>query len=74
MFRVEGVRFKFWPILVALLTGIVIIVLSGISVELIEHFLHLPDRPEMPWLAISYGHTAMLALVGLGIGFRPISP
>lgn len=67
MFRIEGFRFKLWPILVALVTAIIILALSGISVELIEHFLHLPDRPEMPWLAITYGHTAQLVYTLIAI-------
>jgi uncharacterized protein len=70
--RVEGFKFRIWPILFALFTAFVILALSGITLELAEHFLHLPVRPEMPWIEISYGHTAQLFYTLLAIALFKI--
>jgi hypothetical protein len=70
--RIEGFKFRIWPILLTLLTAIVILALSGITVELVGHFAHLPDRPEMPWIALSYQHTALLIYTLIAIALFKI--
>ena len=69
LFRVEGLRFRVWPILFTILLGLGIPILAGISVEIVEHFTGLPERPQMPWIAFTYGHAFQLvyALIAIAI-------
>jgi len=70
--RVEGVRLRVWPILFTILLGFGILVLAGISVELVEHFTGLPERPEMPWIALYYGHALQLVYTLIAIAIFKI--
>jgi CAAX protease family protein len=70
--RVEGFKFRIVPIVLAALTAIVILVLSDVTTDLAQHFLHLPVRPEMPWIETSYGHTAQLVYTLIAIALFKI--
>jgi membrane protease YdiL (CAAX protease family) len=65
--RIEGFRFRLWPILVTIVLGLGIPILSGITLDVVEHFTRLPERPDMPWVAYYYGHTAQLIYALLAI-------
>lgn len=62
-------RLKALPIANAVAMALGILVLSGITVGLAEHFAKLPERPDMPWIAYYYGHFAEMvyALVAIAI-------
>jgi membrane protease YdiL (CAAX protease family) len=55
------------PILIAILLGIGIPMISAITIYIVEHFVHLPERPEMPWIVEFYVEVAQLiyALVAI---------
>ncbi|HEY1630087.1 MAG TPA: CPBP family intramembrane glutamic endopeptidase [Rhizomicrobium sp.] len=72
MIRIEGFKFRILPLVTVLLTWIAITLLAGATVELAEHFLHIPVRPEMPWIEIGYGHTAQLVYTLIAIGLFKI--
>jgi membrane protease YdiL (CAAX protease family) len=54
-------RLEVGPIATALLLGIAILLLSALSVDVVEHFTRLPERPQMPWIREFYEHVAQLA-------------
>jgi membrane protease YdiL (CAAX protease family) len=62
IFHTEGVKLRALPIIVTVLLGLGIPILSALLVEVIEHFVHLPDRPNMPWQNLYYHHTIQLLL------------
>lgn len=65
--RVEGLRLRVWPIVFTIFLGLLIPVLAGISVEIVEHFTGLPERPQMPWIALYYGHALQLVYTLIAI-------
>jgi len=67
LIRVEGLTLRVWPIVATILLGFGIIALSQIAVEFIEHFTGLRERPQMPWIALYYGHAALLFLALIAI-------
>ena len=62
MFHTEGVKLHVWPIVVTILMGFGIPILSALLVDVVEHFVHLPDRPNMPWQNLYYHHAIQLVL------------
>jgi hypothetical protein len=69
LFHTEGVKLRAVPILVTLLVGFGIPILSAFLVDLLEHFVHLPDRPNLPWQNLYYHHAVQLVLSLLAIMF-----
>lgn len=68
-FHTEGVKLRVVPILVTILIGFGIPILAALLIEVIEHFVHLPDRPNMPWQNLYYHHAIQLVLSLLAIMF-----
>jgi len=58
---------KPFPILVAILLGLGIPVISAVTIYIVEHFVHLPERPTMPWIVEFYVEVAQFvyALVAI---------
>jgi CAAX protease family protein len=58
---------RLFPIMVAILLGLGIPVVSAITIYIVEHFVHLPERPEMPWIVDFYVEAAQFvyALVAI---------
>jgi len=63
----EPFRLKAIPILITLFLGVGILLLSAITVSVVEHFARLPERPQMPWIGDYYGHFAQLVYALLAI-------
>jgi hypothetical protein len=62
IFHSEGVKLRAMPIIVTILMGFGIPILSALLVDVIEHFIHLPDRPNLPWQNLYYHHAIQLVL------------
>ena len=62
LFRIEGVKLHAWPIFVAVVLGFGLPVLADLLVEVVQHFIPLPDRPSNPWMEYYYDGAAQLAL------------
>lgn len=62
-------RLKALPIFYTFLLAVGVLLLSGITVEAVEHVVHLPERPTMPWISYYYGHVAQLAYALLAIAW-----
>jgi uncharacterized protein len=60
-------KLKALPIAQTFLMGLGLLAISGITLELIEHFLHPPERPWMPWITLYYGHIVQLGYALLTI-------
>jgi uncharacterized protein len=69
IFRTEGVQLRALPILLTILMGFGIPILAALFVDVIEHFVHLPDRPNLPWQNLYYHHAIQLVLSLLAIVF-----
>jgi hypothetical protein len=69
LFRIEGLRFRVWPVLFTALLGFGIPPLASLTVPIVEHFTALPERPEMPWIAGSYVQAVQLvyALIAIAL-------
>ncbi len=63
----EHFELKAAPIAIALIACIGIYLLSLFTVAVFEHFVHLPERPEMPWIVEYYNHFVELAYTLLAI-------
>ena len=55
------------PILFAVLMGVGIPVLSAVTIYIVEHFVHLFERPQMPWIAEAYVEVVQFAYALLAI-------
>jgi membrane protease YdiL (CAAX protease family) len=56
----EPFRLKALPIAQTFFMGLGLLALSAFTVEIILHYVHLPERPEMPWIRFYYDHIAQL--------------
>jgi hypothetical protein len=65
--RIDGVRLRALPLMIALFLALAILILSPLIVDAIEHFIWLPDRPANPWMRLFYEHAAQLLLTLLAI-------
>ncbi len=63
----ERFELKAAPIAIALIACVGLYLLSLFTVAVFEHFVHLPERPEMPWIVEYYNHFFELAYVLLAI-------
>jgi membrane protease YdiL (CAAX protease family) len=57
----EPFRLRALPIAQTFFVGLGLLAISGLTLQLIEHFLHPVERPEMPWISYYYGHIIQLA-------------
>ena len=55
-------RLKALPIAITVAMGIGIPVVAEIVVDVVQHFAHLPERPQMPWIALYYHHLVQMVL------------
>ncbi len=69
----HGFQLRPLPILIVLGMGVGLHLISQVSLEIFEHFVRLPERPEMPWIADWYGHVALLGFTLLTIGILQAS-
>jgi hypothetical protein len=69
LFRVDGVKLHVWPILFTILLGFGLPALAALLVEVVQHFVALPDRPANPWMEYYYEGAAqfVLALIAIAI-------
>jgi membrane protease YdiL (CAAX protease family) len=70
--RVEGLRLRVWPILFTILLGFGILALAQVTVEIVEHFTGLRERPQMPWIAHYYDHAIELVYTLIAIAIFKI--
>ncbi len=66
-FHVDGLKLRAWPILFTVLLGLFIPIFSALIVDVVEHFIHLPDRPNMAWQRHYYDHAVQLVLALIAI-------
>ncbi len=66
-FHIEGLKLRVWPIVFTILLGFFIPVFSALIVDVVEHFIHLPDRPNMPWQGLYYHRAVQLVLTLIAI-------
>jgi uncharacterized protein len=69
LFRIDGVKLRALPILVAILLGFGLPALAQLIVEVVQHFIPLPDRPANPWMEYYYVGAAQLVLTLIAIAF-----
>lgn len=69
LFRIDGVELHVWPILLAILLGFGLPAVAQLIVEIVQHFIPLPDRPASPWMEYYYVGAAQLVLTLIAIAF-----
>jgi hypothetical protein len=67
LFRIDGVKLRALPLLIAVLLGFGLPALAQLIIEVVQHFVALPDRPANPWMEYYYVGTAQLVLTLIAI-------
>jgi len=67
LFRIDRVKLRTWPIVLAILLGFGLPALAQLIVEIVQHFVPLPDRPANPWMEYYYVGVAQLVLTLIAI-------